>query len=146
MKEQKKTPQKDIIPDYTDILHMSRPASLKHRSMEMTERAAQFSPFAALTGYGDAIKETGRQTHDRMELDEDWKVQLDESLQQLLEREDSQAEAAITFFRQDLKKNGGEYVTVTGRIKRIDTDSGAMIMENGERILLREIISIERIL
>ena len=83
---------------YDDILHLPHPTSKRHPRMPIADRAAQFSPFAALTGHGAAIEETARVTDRRIELDEDAKEQLDQTLQLLLERIDEQPEITVTWF------------------------------------------------
>ena len=94
---------------YDDIIRLSRPVSEKHPRMSMTDRAAQFSPFAALTGYDAAVQETARRTDARIELDEDAKEEIDRRLRQLQPGEP----VTVTYFRPDDRKVGGAYLTVT---------------------------------
>ena len=94
---------------YDDIIRLSRPVSEKHPRMSMTDRAAQFSPFAALTGYDAAVQETARRTDARIELDEDAKEEIDRRLRQLQPGEP----VTVTYFRPDDRKAGGAYLTVT---------------------------------
>ena len=110
--------------------------------MPIADRAAQFSPFAALTGHGVAIEETARVTDRRIELDEDAKEQLDQTLQLLLERIDEQPEITVTWFSPDKKKAGGQYHTATGKLKRIDTQESRLILTDGNQIPLEDLLEI----
>ena len=118
-----------ITHQYDDIIRLQRPDSGRRARMSLYDRAAQFSPFAALTGFDDAIAETGRQTQDRIELDRDALDRLDEQMQGLLEVLDSQPEAEVVWFRYDERKAGGSYVTTTGHVKKIDTYTGKMLLK-----------------
>ena len=100
--------QKD---SYEDILFLEHPTSLRHPRMSVQNRAAQFAPFAALTGYEEALGETARQTSQRIVLDEDSKENLDRKLQWLLAHKEEQIKVQITYFIEDTKKEGGRYVT-----------------------------------
>lgn len=126
---------------YDDILDLPRPKS-KHEPMPMSDRAAQFSPFAALTGYGDAIDETARLTDARIELSEEERAELDYK-QQYLSTLDSPM-VTVTYFVPDSRKSGGAYVTHTGVLKRVDEVERMMVFNDGVRIPIAEIISIER--
>lgn len=127
---------------YDDILHLPHPTSKRHPRMSIADRAAQFSPFAALTGHGAAIEETARVTDRRIELDEDAKEQLDQTLQLLLERIDEQPEITVTWFSPDKKKAGGQYHTATGKLKRIDSREGRLILTDGNQIPLEDLLEI----
>ena len=127
---------------YDDILHLPHPTSKRHPRMPIADRAAQFSPFAALTGHGAAIEETARVTDRRIELDEDAKEQLDQTLQLLLERIDEQPEITVTWFSPDKKKAGGQYHTATGKLKRIDTQESRLILTDGAQIPLEDLLRI----
>lgn len=127
---------------YDDILHLPHPTSKRHPRMPIVDRAAQFSPFAALTGHGAAIEETARVTDRRIELDEDAKEQLDQTLQLLLERIDEQPEITVTWFSPDKKKAGGQYHTATGKLKRIDTQESRLILTDGNQIPLEDLLEI----
>ena len=118
--------------NYDDIIHLSRPKSEKHPPMTMMERAAQFSPFSALTGYEAAIQETARLTDERIEVDEDTKAMLNEKLYFLLEN--PQAEAVFTYFQPDKKKSGGAYVHVTGFVKDMDEITRKIHLTDGPKI------------
>ena len=126
---------------YDDILDLPRPKS-KHEPMPMSDRAAQFSPFAALTGYGDAIDETARLTDARIELSEEERAELDYK-QQYLSTLDSPM-VTVTYFVPDSRKSGGAYVTHTGVLKRVDEVERMMVFNDGVRIPIAEIISVER--
>ena len=127
---------------YDDILHLPHPTSKRHPRMPIVDRAAQFSPFAALTGHRAAIEETARVTDRRIELDEDAKEQLDQMLQLLLERIDEQPEITVTWFSPDKKKAGGQYHTATGKLKRIDTQESRLILTDGTQIPLEDLLRI----
>lgn len=127
---------------YDDILHLPHPISKRHPRMPIVDRAAQFSPFAALTGHRAAIEETARVTDRRIELDEDAKEQLDQTLQLLLERIDEQPEITVTWFSPDKKKAGGQYHTATGKLKRIDTQESRLILTDGNQIHLEDLLEI----
>ena len=128
---------------YDDIIHLPHPTSKKHPRMSIRDRAAIFSPFAALSGHGAAIAETARLTDRRMELDEDTKAELDQRQAVLLERIDEQPEVSVTWFRPDERKDGGAYVTVTGRLKKIDEVGRILILLNGTSVPLDDVVRIE---
>ena len=123
---------------YDDIINLPHPTSERHPRMPMAARAAQFSPFAALTGYEDAVHETARLTSSRAELTEEEKSILDAKLQRLLPG----TKAAFTFFRSDGKKEGGAYLTASGIIKRIDSCSREVVLTNGQSIFVDDILQI----
>lgn len=127
---------------YDSILHHTRVYSAKHPPMSNQERAAQFAPFAALTGFDAALKEMERITEKRIELDEYEKEKLNENLRLLLEKQESRPEITVTFFVPDEKKDGGAYRTISGHIKRVDEESHCLILEEGERILLEDIFDL----
>lgn len=110
--------------------------------MPIAERAAQFSPFAALTGYGDAVKETARVTDEKIELDEDAKEILDEKLRRIQEQTEEHPEIEITCFQPDDRKKGGSYITITGCIKKIDQSKMIMTMQDKTEISIKDIIEI----
>jgi hypothetical protein len=111
--------------------------------MATIDRAAQFSPFAALTGHGDAIKETARLTDGKVELDEYMKDILSNKLQIIADRLIEQPEIVITYFQPDEKKDGGAYVTAAGTVKKIDEYDRIVVMTDRASIPIDEIISIE---
>lgn len=125
--------------EYNDIIDLPRPKS-KHEPMPMSDRAAQFSPFAALTGYGDAIDETARLTDARIELSEEERAELDYK-QQYLATLDAPT-VTVTYFVPDERKSGGAYVTHTGTLKRIDEVERMMVFVDGTRVPLDEVVGI----
>ncbi|MBQ2854223.1 MAG: hypothetical protein IJE81_01985 [Oscillospiraceae bacterium] len=127
---------------YDDIIHLSRPDTGRRARMSNYDRAAQFSPFAALTGFEAAIEETGRLTDAPIELDEGGKQLLDEQMRAVLEAIDIQPEVTVTWFRYDERKAGGAYVHTTGYVKKIDGYTGRILFTDGQTIPLGEIISI----
>jgi len=132
-----------MIKTYGDIIHLPHHVSTKHPHMSVTDRAAQFSPFAALTGYDAAIKETARLTDERVEMDEYMKDVLSDKLRIILERIKEHPQIAITYFQPDEKKNGGSYVTTTGTVKKIDEYERIVVMTGDTEIPIDEISSIE---
>ena len=128
---------------YDDLLYMPHPVSKKHPQMPILDRAAQFAPFAALTGHSAAIKETARLTDSKIELDEDTRMQLDMKQQILLEMTAKQPEIIVTYFKKDARKSGGSYLTVTGNLKKIDSYTNEFVMNNNRRIPIDDIIAIE---
>lgn len=127
---------------YDDIIHLSRPDSGRRAKMSDYDRAAQFSPFAALTGFDAAIAETGRLTDSRIELDEGGKQLLDEQMQKVLEVIQTQPKVCITWFCYDERKAGGTYVSATGHVKKIDFYNGKILLTDGRIIPLGEVFSI----
>ena len=125
---------------YDDIINLPHPTSAKHPRMSMADRAAQFSPFAALVGHGSAIRETARLTNRKIELTEDEKAILDEKLYLLL---DTGEEAVFTYFLPDEKKDGGSYVTVAGSIKKLDLRSRRVVLTGGAIIPVEDILQIK---
>lgn len=128
---------------YDDIINLPHHVSATRPHMSAIDRAAQFSPFAALTGYGDAIKETARLTEERVELDEYMKDVLSVRLQIIADQLKEHPEIAITYFQPDEKKSGGAYVTVIGRVKKIDEYERVVVMIDGTRVPIDEIASID---
>lgn len=112
--------------DYSDIIHLKRPVSEKHPPMDRMMRAAQFAPFAALTGHDEAVRETARLTEEEIELDEYEVAELDRKLQYL--KEHSGVEATVTHFVKDARKNGGAYVRDTGIVKKIDEYTHTLVL------------------
>ena len=119
---------------YDDIIRLPHHVSDRHPQMPMADRAAQFMPFRALTGYGDSLAETARLTEAPVELDETALEELDARLRMLMERLPERPEVTVTCFRPDERKAGGAYVTVTGRVKRMDLYARAVVLEDGTRI------------
>ncbi len=128
---------------YEDIINLPHHVSQRHPQMPLEERAAQFSPFAALTGHAAAIQETARLTDERIELDEDAKCALDEKLRILQEHLEERPKVSITYFRPDAKKAGGAYITAAGWIKRIDGYSRTVLLKPDTLIPIEDIYEIE---
>ncbi len=129
--------------EYDDIIHLPHHVSKTHPQMSMEDRAAQFSPFAALTGYDAAIAETARLTDQRVELDEYERQALNEKLQFISEHLKDHPKVSITYFLPDAWKDGGEYVTATGKVKKIDDYEHRIVLMDGSRILMEDVIGIE---
>ena len=130
-------------PSYDDIIKLSRPISSKHPPMSMLNRAAQFSPFAALTGYDAAVRETARLTDDRIELDECTKEILSDKLQMIADHIDDFWDITFIYFEPDKKKSGGVYRSVTGHVKEIDEFARIVKLEDGTKIPIQQIYGIE---
>lgn len=128
---------------YDDIIHLPHPHRKSTPGMSIRDRAAIFSPFAALSGHGAAIAETARLTDRRMELDEDTKAELDQRQAVLLERIDEQPEVSVTWFQPDERKDGGAYATVTGRLKKIDETERTLTLLVGTSIPLEDVVGLE---
>lgn len=129
--------------NYDDIINLPHHVSTKHPRMSALDRAAQFSPFAALTGHDSAIKETARLTDIKLELDEDKKEELDNRLQMLREQTALRPEVEITYFVPDTKKPGGSYLLVRGVIKKFDDIEHKILLENGTVIPINDIYGLE---
>ena len=128
---------------YADIIDLPRPLSPHHRPMSNYSRAAQFASFDALTGFGDAVDETARLTDKRIVPAEDKKQMLDEILHLLLDMADNPPSVRITRFLQDFRKEGGAYVTITGRVAHVDTLAGCVVLTDKRRIPIEDILEIE---
>ncbi|MCR4893578.1 MAG: hypothetical protein K5911_02455 [Eubacteriales bacterium] len=127
---------------YGSIIDMPHHVSPSRQHMSLWDRAAQFAPFAALTGYGDEITETARLTGKRIEPDEDLKSELDAGLRELSSRLDERPAARITYFLPDPLKEGGSYVTEEGNVKKIDPIERTVVFTDGTVILIDDIIGI----
>ena len=128
---------------YDDIIHLSHPTSKNRPRMSIHDRAAQFSPFAALSGHAAAIAETARLTDRKLELDEDTKAELDRRQAILLEHISERPEITVTWFRPDERKSGGAYITTTGRLKKIDEIERVLVLTDGARIPLEDVAGLE---
>ena len=128
---------------YDDILHCSRPISEKRVRMSSLDRAAQFSPFAALVGYDAAIAETARLTDFRMELTESAKAALNEQLQWIAEIVKTIPKIRVTYFLPDERKSGGSYVRCTGRVKKVDAYRDCLVLLEGLEIPFQDIYELE---
>jgi hypothetical protein len=128
---------------YDDIMDLPHHVSATRPRMSMTDRAAQFQPFRALTGYEDAVHEAARLTDERIELTEDEQARLDAELQKLADDIAHHPQVTVTYFQPDKKKAGGAYVAAAGCLKRIDDVEGALILMSGERIHVEDILEIQ---
>ena len=128
---------------YGDIINLPHPESRKHKRMSMRDRAAQFSPFAALTGHDAAIKETARLTDGFVDLDESMKTTLDEKLVLILEKSNEKPVVTITYFLKDERKTGGSYEVVEGWIRKVDFYERVIEMGDRSKILLDHVVDIE---
>jgi len=134
---------KEDLHRYDDIIHLSHPVSKSHPPMPRMNRAAQFAPFAALTGYDAKVQEAARITDRRKELDEDSNELLDEKIRQLQERITEQPVVEVIYFEKDGKKEGGRYLTKRERIKKIDVYQRQLIFQDDVKIPLMNIIDLE---
>ena len=127
---------------YDDIIYLPHHVSKKHPPMSIYARSAQFAPFAALTGYEDAVRETARETSEKIEIDDEVKKILDGKIQMLVEKLKTKPEISITYFVSDLKKDGGAYITVDGIIKKIDMYEQCIFLADNTEIPMNDIIDI----
>ena len=134
---------------YDDILDCPHHVSSVHPSMPLIDRAAQFAPFSALTGYEEVVKEEARLTEQRVELDEEELERLDQSLQYLKKRlqddRETNPDVKITYFCADQKKEGGQYRTVQGKVRRIRQYEKAVELEDRTAIPIKDIVQISRL-
>lgn len=131
------------MPDYDDIINLPHHISTKRPQMSMLDRAAQFSPFAALTGYDAAIKETGRLTDEKIEMDEDGLQALNLKYQLLVDVLDEEHEVTFCYYKPDERKAGGAYITKTGSVKKIDVYERIITLIDGTMIPMDDVIDIE---
>ena len=127
---------------YEDILHLPHPEPKKHQRMTLENRAAQFSPFAALTGHNEAIKETERLTDRKIELEEDAIADINRTLIWIKDNINNNPEVVVTYFVPDYKKTGGKYVTSTVNISKIDETNHCIITNNEIKIAIHNILKI----
>ena len=128
---------------YEDIINLPHHVSPTRPQMPMSDRAAQFAPFAALTGYDAAIKETGRLTDEKIELDEEALTTLDMKYQFLMDALDDAPEVTITYFQPDERKAGGKYVSAVGVVRKVDDFERRITMQDGAKIPMDDVLSIE---
>ena len=125
-----------------ELLEMERPVSARHAPMRRCDRAAQFAPFAALSGFGDIVQEAGRLTQKQIELTTSGREALNEALVQLAARLPEQPEVRITYFQPDARKSGGVYCTILTRVRRLDADAQILLLTDGVRISFDALLSI----
>ncbi len=128
--------------DYRDILEQTRPVSTKHRPMPREARAAQFAPFAALTGYDAAVEEEARLTGTRLERSDEQNDALNRTLTALTEIIRDEPAIAVTYFVPDEKKEGGCYTTIHGRLRRVDRLSARLILTDKRTVPLADVLDI----
>ena len=128
---------------YDDILYLPHYRSEKRGHMSLHDRAAQFAPFAALTGYEDAVEEEARLTEEQIILDETSIQQLNETLAYLSEHLRERISVSVTYFCPDSKKQGGAYLTDIGAVKKINPTEQTMTLENGLTISMERLLRIE---
>ena len=128
--------------NYDDIIALPHPEPRTHPRMSLHDRAAQFSPFAALTGHSAAIAETGRLTASRITLDESEMARVDAALQRLRELLPQAPAVSITYFVPDERKAGGSYQTATGTARRIDTVNGVLLLTDQRAIPIPDILDV----
>lgn len=128
---------------YDDIINLPHHQSKTHGHMPLLDRAAQFSPFAALTGHEEAIEETSRLTENRVELDDDTKVELNRKLQYLASNIQVQPQVEITYYVADSLKDGGKYVTKKDKVKKIDMYRRVIVMIDKSEINVDDIVEVE---
>jgi len=129
--------------NYDDIINLPHHISQKHPQMSMRSRAAQFSPFAALTGYDAAIQESARLTERKIELGEDEKAEISEKLRYLKDIEAEHPVAVFTYFVPDDRKDGGMYVTLTASVKRIDEIKQVILLMDGKSIPIDDLLDVD---
>ena len=129
--------------NYDDIKHLSRPQYDDLHPMSMHDRAAQFSPFAALVGYDDAVAETARLTDSRDELTEDEIFELNANLNRLLDSLNEQLEISVTYFVPDEKKLGGRYAEKIGTVRIYDSYANELVFTDGMRIAVADIARLD---
>lgn len=127
---------------YDDIINITRWNPKSHTRMSEYERAAQFAPFAALTGYDAMVSETARLTDAKAELDEEQMLALNEVLSGIIERIGEHPRVCITWFKKDARKKGGEYVRTEGAVRDVEPANRLIILKEGSRISMDDIASI----
>lgn len=128
---------------YDDMINLPHHQSESRNHMSLHDRAAQFSPFAALSGYEDAIEETGRITEERIILDETAEVKINEQLAYIASHLGERITVSVTYFKPDHRKSGGSYLTDIGVVRKIDEVNHLLVMESGMKISMEQIIEID---
>ena len=129
--------------NYDDIKHLTRPQYDDLHPMSVHDRSAQFSPFAALVGYDDAVAETARLTDSRDELTEDEITDLNTNLNRLLDSLDEQPEISVTYFLPDERKSGGRYAEKVGVVRIYDNYANELVFTDGVRIAVKDMASLD---
>lgn len=125
-----------------ELLEMERPVSARHAPMRRCDRAAQFAPFAALSGFDETVQEAGRLTQAQIELAENEREALNDALVRLAARLPEQPEVRLTYFQPDAKKSGGTYRTILTRVRRLDANAQVLVLTDDTRIPFDALLSI----
>ena len=125
-----------------ELLEMERPVSARHAPMRRCDRAAQFAPFAARSGFDETVQEAGRLTQAQIELAENEREALNDALVRLAARLPEQPEVRLTYFQPDAKKSGGTYRTILTRVRRLDANAQVLVLTDGTRIPFDALLSI----
>lgn len=131
-----------IKPNYDDIINLPHHVSNKYKKMSIENRASQFAPFQALTGYSDEIRETARITYDRVDIDEDTQIKINDTLKIINTNIKNTPNVCITYFMNDCKKAGGNYIKTNKSIKRVDSVYKKLIFTDKTSISINDIIDI----
>lgn len=134
--------ENDVYKKYGDIINLPHHVSTKRGHMSIHDRAAQFSPFAALTGHSEAINETGRYTDSKFLLDESKKNELDGKIKNILDRINDFPKIKVTYFVKDKYKDGGEYISKEVNVVKVDSYNRVIVTETGERIHFDDVYDI----
>lgn len=129
--------------NYEDIIHLPHHISETHPKMSRIDRAAQFSPFAALTGYKEVIREAARLTNRKIQLDEDSQAELNQKFQLLRKQIAEHPGVTVTYFLPDNKKDGGRYVSISGQVKKVLDYEQTLVLTEGIQIPLADIVDLE---
>lgn len=132
----------NTIEKYKDIIYKKHPTSMKHPRMSMESRAAQFAPFAALTGHDASIRETARLTHRKLDISQEEQDKLNLKFQIVEDHMEKDFVFTFTFFVPDLRKDGGAYISKTDSVKKIDFNQGHIILNNNEILNIKDIVNI----
>ena len=127
---------------YDDIINLEHYELKYHKKMSMESRAAQFAPFAALTGYSEEIKEVSRLTDDRIDMFDDYKLIIDRKLQEIKEHINERLKVSVIYFIKDNKKKGGKYIEYIGVVRRIDLVNKIIVFIDGKKINIKDILDI----
>ncbi len=133
----------DVMKTYGDIIHLSRPVSTKHKPMTIANRAAQFAPFAALTGYDQALIEKARLTDQRPLLSEEEKQNINNVLHEIFDQIRKQPDVRVMYFEPDAKKEGGKIITLHSFAVKLSIDERYLMVENKQRISIDDILDVQ---
>lgn len=128
--------------NYEDIIYLPHYEPKNHARMSSYNRAAQFAPFAALTGYEDQVKEVARLTEKKVDIDEELRNDINNKLQIIQMNIKLKTKVTITYFAQDKRKSGGAYITITGNVKKVDSIEEQIVMDDNQKIPMNDVLSI----